>query len=306
MAFRFEILTKIVQSMINQRAITLDYKVYGKIFLDLKTLYSVIYRYMLQPDRDYDEIRSVNIDDCVDLLMSNLRKFILETVANSNIDLVIMYSFLEDKERTLIYNDWERKRNHRLTLAGGITRSIQTRIISKLERLSNERDDTILINYAELPADVIIDRYLSKASNKSKVLLLTRNTVWFSLLRHDNVDIYNSVDLWHGGKAYRTSVSDKYPKISTFWLPLYFTIRGDKNRNNYGGVEKYGMKKTVSYLMKNKDEILSYIKKEDYSFLKRDFDIPSLYICLFDQKLLYKQVKGTVKKMIDKKEGECI
>lgn len=211
---------------------------YEKIYIDLDSILSIFIRFPI-PEEKEERI------DLITTIMGVFKEFF--TIYGESHMIVIKYGFKSEVFKS-VYPKWQKVREERL-LNEVVLNFITHELLPRFRRISNKSQNITLEEWSEaFLLDIIYSFELD--NNAKKSIIVSRNPQSLCLLAYYDANIYNGSKIID--KDNYRSVKN-YPDVERSFIPVWFLIRGDE-RNEYKGINKYGIKKTNDFINKNKIE----------------------------------------------------
>lgn len=215
-----------------------------KIYIDLNSCLSILFRY-----------ENINSKDITDTVSANIEGFLQKYLGDS-VQVIILFTLEPSKVHTEIYPDWCKERNKRVDYSK--SGFLQTLILS-LNEFAKVNPLIKIVNHKAVHPALII--YNAERLTKKNFCVLSKDAVIQCLpLKHMHIWTgINYIEMDDPDRILPDSIS--LPEPTYLYLPYYMTIRGDA-RNEYKGVGDgyYGPQRTVKYILDNKLKIKTGIE----------------------------------------------
>lgn len=250
---------------------------YKTIYIDLNSCLSILFHY-----------DNINEEVLNDEIYNIIEKFI-NKYTSKGCKLVFLWTLKNSILHTEIFEKWCAHRIERVNI---LKSTFIKQLIVGLTNFSKTNSEVIkIINTFDVHPSIII-KYI-EMNNKnindinSKFIILSKDTVFRCM------DLNRGI-IWTG-KDY-IDPSDRYKPLpngitlhnSDVLLKYYLTLKGD-NRNEFPGIDGYGVKGSLKYVNKHKLELLSglpLVTNEDEDNLD---DVFNKYSKLWDIKYLFEE-----------------
>lgn len=250
---------------------------YKTIYIDLNSCLSILFHY----DNINEEILN---EEIYQILERFINKY-----TSKGCRLIFLWTLKNSILHTEVYDKWC---EHRINRVNILKSTFIKKLIVGLTTFSKNNSEIIkVINTFEVHPAVII-KYI-EMNNKniddinSKFIVLSKDTIFRCM------DLVRGV-IWTG-KDY-IDPSDRYKPLpngitlhnSEVLLKYYLALKGDA-RNEYPGIDGYGVKNSLKYINKHKLELLSglpLVTNDDEDNLN---DVLNKYSKLWDIKYLFEE-----------------
>ena len=235
---------KVIESVVsNMFKIKADTR---KIYVDLNSCLSILFHY-----------ENINSAETVEIIGKQLEMF-LQVYLNDKVEIVILFTLDKSQAHVDIYPDWCKERYERVAYQK--SEFLQTLIVS-LNKFSETNPLIKVVNTKKVHPALVV--YENERLTRKRSTVLSKDVV-FQCLPLRNLVIYTGVKYIDLDDNVRQLPDDiELPEPYDLFLPVYLCLRGD-TRNEFKGYPKYGIKRSVEYIDKNKLRIKASLESEEH------------------------------------------
>lgn len=217
-----------------------------KIYLDLNSCFSILFR--------YDD---VNNPEAVEIIGREIEKF-LQLYVNDKVEIIILFTLEPSQAHLDIYPDWCKERYERVKYSK--SDFLQTLILS-LNKFSQQNPLIKVVNTKKVHPALVV--YQNEKDSRKRSTILSKDII-FQCLPLKNIVVYTGVNYIDLDDNNRTLPDDvELPEPYDLFLPYYLALRGDA-RNEFSGIKGYGPKKSSEYVRVNKIRIKAGLDSPDH------------------------------------------
>lgn len=261
-----KVISSVVSNMLKIQADT------EKIYIDLNSCLSILFR--------YDDI---NNPEAVEIVSREIERF-LQLYLNDKVKIVILFTLEPSQAHVDIYPDWCKDRYQRVNYAK--SDFLQTLLVS-LHKFSQSNNLIKVVNTGSVHPALVV--YKNEQFTKKRSTVLSKDIV-FQCLPLTNIVVYTGVHYIDLDDPMRSLPDDVDLPEPSIMLPYYIALRGD-SRNEFPGKPGFGPKKSLEYILKNKIRIKAGIDSEDHT----EKEWLDKYSKLYDINKLLEINKGEIK-----------
>lgn len=217
-----------------------------KIYLDLNSCFSILFR--------YDD---VNNPEAVEIIGREIEKF-LQLYVNDKVEIIILFTLEPSQAHLDIYPEWCKERYERVKYSK--SDFLQTLILS-LNKFSQQNPLIKVVNTRKVHPALVV--YQNEKDSRKRSTVLSKDII-FQCLPLKNIVVYTGVNYIDLDDKNRTLPDDvELPEPYDLFLPYYLALRGDA-RNEFSGIKGYGPKKSSEYVRVNKIRIKAGLDSPDH------------------------------------------
>lgn len=217
-----------------------------KIYLDLNSCFSILFR--------YDD---VNNPEAVEIIGREIEKF-LQLYVNDKVEIIILFTLEPSQAHLDIFPDWCKERYERVKYSK--SDFLQTLILS-LNKFSQQNPLIKVVNTKKVHPALVV--YQNEKDSRKRSTILSKDII-FQCLPLKNIVVYTGVNYIDLDDKNRSLPDDvELPEPYDLFLPYYLALRGDA-RNEFSGIKGYGPKKSSEYVRVNKIRIKAGLDSPDH------------------------------------------
>ena len=217
-----------------------------KIYLDLNSCFSILFRY-----------EDVNSPEAVEIIGREIEKF-LQLYVNDKVEIIVLFTLEPSQAHLDIYPEWCKERYERVKYSK--SDFLQTLILS-LNKFSQQNPLIKVVNTKKVHPALVV--YQNEKDSRKRSTILSKDII-FQCLPLKNIVVYTGVNYIDLDDKNRTLPDDvELPEPYDFFLPYYLALRGDA-RNEFSGIKGYGPKKSSEYVRVNKIRIKAGLDSPDH------------------------------------------
>ena len=222
-----------------------------RIYLDLNSCFSILFR--------YDDINS---PEAVEIVSTEIERF-LQLYLNDKVEIIILFTLEPSQAHIDLYPEWCQERYKRVDYAK--SDFLQTLIIG-LKKFSDNNPFVKVVNTRKVHPALVV--YKNEKDRRKRSTVLSKDVV-FQCLPIKNIVVYTGVYYIDLDDRRRDLPDDiELPEPYDFFLPYYLAMRGD-GRNEFPGLKGFGPKKSLEYIDVHKMEIKAGLEHPEKEWLDK-------------------------------------